>query len=133
MVSKYREQLKQYILENHGESMVDFFENTFIPNENRGYQSFRSYSCDRSCPPWLNIYYNVFNKYMRYCRNIKLTKSDIRAVIDRLYADPELNRKLKDKLDTISDYEIKTAEFNGVDEYVRMLIPMMKRTKYLIA
>ena len=128
MISKYHDVLKKYISDNHGEKMVSFFEDIYIPNEKHNQWCMRTYSCDDSCPPWMNTYYDVLNKCMHYYRKIDLTKADIYSVIDKLCTDPEMNRTIKNKIDMKSEYEIKT-DFSTIEDYIRILISIEKLNK----
>ena len=128
MIAKYHDELKKYIIEHNGVGVLDFFENIYINNENPDYRYIRSYSCDASCQPWMNLYYDVVNKYMHYNRKINLTRKEIYEVIDKLCSDQETNKEIKDIIDKKTDYEIKT-EFYTIEDYIKMLITMLKVRK----
>ena len=125
---KHYEEIKQLISNNPDERLMSFFEEIYLLNEDPdSRRCMRTYSCNDLKTPWMNTYWDVCNKYMRYYIN-DMSKENIYVVVDILCTDPEMNRKIKDRIKNTSEYEIRTGSCS-IDQYIISLIMVEKMSK----
>ena len=129
---KYVEEIKNYLgSHSNGEKLIEFFINVYIPNEEKDvYKLRRTYSCGPDCPPWMDTYYDIYNKYIQYSR--KQNVSELYDLINDMYQDnTEVKEFLLNIISKYSEYELRTY-FGTFKDFIHYSLIFSKYSKYAI-